>query len=56
MFSSFLIDLNNKGQLDTNQKVYVVELGTGSGKFSFHFLQAVKHASRKSITEASFVM
>lgn len=43
MFSSFLIDLNNKGQLDTNQKVYVVELGTGSGKFSFHFLQAVKN-------------
>lgn len=35
----FLRDCLTHHTLDTNQPVYIVELGTGSGRFAYHFLK-----------------
>jgi tetratricopeptide (TPR) repeat protein len=58
LLSAYVNDLYLTKQLDTNEKLYIVELGTGSGKFSFHFLQALTELTTRNslLSKVCYVM
>ncbi|MGK7924239.1 MAG: SAM-dependent methyltransferase, partial [Spirulina sp.] len=37
--TGFLRDCLKNAQIDTNQPLYIIELGSGSGRFAYHFLK-----------------
>lgn len=39
IFIQFMRDLKSSGQWDSGQAIYILELGTGSGRFSYYCLQ-----------------
>ena len=41
----------NLPQLDTNQPIYIIELGSGSGRFAYHFLKRFQDIQTNSICQ-----